>query len=260
MSKYNLKIKTAQQITDKEIEEQRNGMGLSNEAQGVTGKNINLSIPTKDKDNTIPFNAQLSASRKKETDFAIIEKSMNQKEVSFGEKTDGVSGINQKSEEMDSKRQEAHKKAENKSKKDTAFWDKYIGVQLEGSMKGVSGNLPDSASQLPGNPERFKGKKVDKMVMAALKDADAMMFHIYATASSQDRDLTENERQQIIDINCGKNRIFAQLAQPVKRSGDPKFKRESDGTVTVLDNDQPIDRFKSCGEAKANYPEGDEDA
>lgn len=269
MSKYNLKIKTAQQITDKAIEEQRNEMGLSNKAQGVVQKNINLSIPTKDKDNTIPLNAQLDAVRKNETSFAIIEKNMDNTEVSFGEKTVGVSSINEYSEKLDAKRQKDYKKAEDKSKQDTVFWDKYVGVQLEGEMKNITENSSNSSSQLQNNPDRFKGnesdkgKKIKKMVMASLQDADAMLFHIYATANSQGRKLNKSEKQQTIDINCGKNRIFAQIVQPVRRSleysGDPIFKKERDGSTVVYHNEKAIDKFKSCEEAKANYPEGDED-
>lgn len=267
MSKYNFKVKTAQQITDKAIEENRIKMELCNKAQGTTQKNINLSIPKKDKDNTIPLNAQIEKTRKNETSFAITEKSMDKTQVSFGEKTEGVSELNKLSEELDNEKQQAYKKAVDKEKQDTAFWDKYVGVQLEGTATKVKKNIPDSASQLQNNPERFKGEEVDKMTMASLRDADAMLFHIYATANSQGRELTAYEKQQVVDINSGKMRLLAEgkqaspMVDPVRRSleynSDPEFKSCEDGRVHVVDRGKVIDRFDNVDEAKANYPEGD---
>ena len=74
-------------ISDKGIEENREKMGLSNNQQGVVNKNINLSLPVKNKDNTVPFNAQLDAERKNaEAEPAITEAHMDQKEVDFKSK------------------------------------------------------------------------------------------------------------------------------------------------------------------------------
>jgi hypothetical protein len=264
MRKFNLKKQAASKefvITDKAIQENREDMNLCNKAQGVVDGNVNLSIPKKNKDNTVPFNVQLAAARKNETKFEITEAGMDDKTVSFGEKTKGVSGINELSEKLHAEKEEKFKKAEDTSKKDTAFWDKYVGLQLEEDTKNIKKNLPSSGSQLPNKPERF-GKDVDKMVMASLKDADAMLFHIYAQASKNGRDLTEEEKQQVVDINSGKARILAQMVEPVRRSleypGDPVIKKDKDGVTRVYEADgKAIDEFKSCEEAKSNYPEGD---
>ncbi len=263
MAKFNLK-KIAQNIGtgENQLEECRDKVDLSNEKQGVVNKNINLSIPVKDKDNTIPFNVQLEAERKNETEFSIIESSMDDKVVDFKSKDKKqIMDINVKTQEYDSTKAKAYKEAEDKKTADTSFWDKYVGVKIEGEITKVDNNIPASASQLQNKEERFKGKKIDKMVMASLKDADAMLLHIYA--SSQNRKLTADEEQQIIDINSGKSRILAQKVEPFPRNlpyaenKEPTIRKDKDGRTRVYENGNAIDEFKSCGEAKANYPEGD---
>ena len=273
MKKFNLRKKASAEsfvISDKSIQENREKMGLSVSQKGITEKNINLSLPIKNKDNTIPFNVQLNAARKNaEAEPSITESYMDKKEVDFNSKDKKqVMDINVESQEYDTKKTEAFKNAE--GKKDTAFWDRYVGVQLEGDGRPIKikDNIPGSTSQLQNNPERFKGKNVDKMVMASVKDADAMLFHIYATASKAGRELTTDEEQQVTDINAGKMRVLAegfQMVPPIRRSleysgkrKDPVIKQEGAG-VRVYDNGEPIDEFKSCEEAKQNYPEGDVD-
>lgn len=269
MKKFNLRKRasaTDDTVPDKRLDENRKNIDLSNEKQGVVGKNINLSMPVKDKDNTVPFNQQLNSARKNDTPEAITEASMDKKEVNFGDKTEGVMPINVKTQEFDKEKTEAFKKAE-KEKRDTAFWDKYVGVQLDGKMKNVDNNIPPSTSQLQNSPDRFTGSgtetegkeeginlKVDKMVMASLQDADAMLFHIYATAAKDGRKLTAKEEQQIIDINSGKMRLIAQAPLPGTSS---VIIRKELGLANVYDGESKIDEFKSCDEAKANYPEGE---
>jgi len=131
MTKFNLRKKASAGdavISDKGIDKNRKDMNLSNDQQGVVGKNINLSLPTKDKDNTIPFNQQLEASRKNETKFSITEASMDDKITDF-KSTDKkqVMDINVESRKFIDKQSDAYKKAENASKSDTEFWDKYVG-------------------------------------------------------------------------------------------------------------------------------------
>ncbi len=131
-------------------------------------------------------------------------------------------------------------------------------------MKKVDNNIPASARQLQNKEERFKGGKIDKMVMASLKDADAMLLYIYA--NSKDRELTKEEKQQIIDINSGKIRVLSQMLDPFPRnlpyagekSLDPKIRKDRDGKARVYESDgKVIDEFKSCQEARANYPEAE---
>lgn len=267
MKKFNLRKQASANdyvIHDKMLSKNRDEMNLSSEKQGVPSKNINLSLPTKDKDNTVPMNVQLEAERKNETSVSITEASMDDKQADFNSKDKKqVMDINVKTEEYNQKNLDAFKRAEDSSKKDTEFWDKWVGVQLEGSGQPtkVDNNIPTSTSQLPNHPDRFKGKEVEKMVMASMKDADAMLFHIYAAAAQEGRDLNEDEKQQVVDINAGKTRLMAQMVNPIRRSleygADPVIKEES-GKAGVYESDgTKIDEFKSCEEAKANYPEGD---
>ena len=258
MKTFNLKKKAASDvaITDKTIQENREDMNLCNKAQGVVGKNINLSLPVKNKDNTVPFNTQLEAARKNETDVAITEAGMDDKITDFKAKDKKqIMDINVESQKFDDKKVEEFKKAQEDSKKDTAFWDKYVGVQLEGKMKNIDNNISDSASQLHNKPERFKGKKIDKAVMASLQDADAMLFHIYANAAKTGRDLTEDEKQQITDINAGKMRLMAQA--PFPGTATTVTIKEELGGAGVYEAGEKIDQFKNCYEAKASYPEGE---
>lgn len=264
MTKFNLRKKASTgdfTISDKGLDKNRKDMNLSNEQQGVVEKNINLSLPVKNKDNTVPFNVQLEASRKNDEKVAITESGMDDKITDF-KATDKkqIMDINVESRKYIDEQADAYKKSENSSKSDTEFWDKYVGVQLEGNMKKIDNNIPGSASQLQNAPGRFKGEKINKMVMASMKDADAMLFHIYATVSKENRNLTKEEQQQIVDINSGKIRL-AQMVQPVRRSleysgGEPVIKDEG-GKAGVYENGSKIDEFSDCKDAKANYPEGD---
>ena len=210
--KYNLKKKASdtESLVDKAIKENRNKMDISNEKQGTTEKNINLSLPIKNKDNTVPFNVQLNAARKNKNETQIIEARMDDKEVAFGTQKDSMMDINEETKKHVDKKEADFKKAEKDTKADTAFWDKYVGVDLEGEKTKVTKNIPDSATQLPN--------KDAAEIEAVLKDADAMIYHIYATARSQDRDLEEEEKQQIVDIESGKARFMAsKMIEPVRR-------------------------------------------
>lgn len=259
MTKFNLRKKMAatDSIVDKQIEENRDEMDLSNEKQGTTDKNINFSLPVKEEDATVPFNARLEASRKKEEDQQIIESRMSKKQVLFGEQKDEKTAINAETQKYVDKKEKDYKKAEGKIDTETAFWDKIVGIQLEGEKTKVPNNLPDKGTQLPN-------KKVsEEEIKSLLKDADAMLFHIYATARKQGRDLNSTEKQQVVDINSGKTRLLAQMVEPVKRSfeyGDPIIKKTDDNKFEVLENDgKVIDKFSSLQEARANYPEALED-
>ena len=229
----------------------------------VAEKNINLSLPVKDKDNTVPFNQQLEASRKNETKVSITEADMSDKIVNFGEKTNGIMPINAKTEEFTQKHADDFKKAQDSPGKDTAFWDKYVGVQLEGEGQPtkVKDNIPASSSQLQNQADRLKGEDVEKMVMASVKDADAMLFHIHATAAKNGRELNSTEQQQIIDINSGKARLLTADHHTGEKfpivDDDIVIIQNSVGEAIVYHGKTPIDNFNSVQEAKSNYPEGD---
>lgn len=207
MKSFNLRKKAESdlRISDKKLENQRKDFNLSNEQQGVVEKNINLSIGKKDKDNTIPFEVQLESSRKNNKDVKITEGSMDKKEILFNEKHDYVSKVNRESQKYDDAKKEAFQKASTKDK-NTSFWDKFVGVQLEqdGMPTKINNNIPSKASQIENNPDRFKNEESRKMVSSSMKDADAMLFHIFATAKKENRDLNSEEKQQVIDIESAK--------------------------------------------------------
>ncbi len=261
MKKYNLKKKVESEvytINEKQLDKNTKDMGLSTNQQKVVEKNINLSLPIKDKDNTISFEKQLDAGRKNETKISITEASMNNKIVSVGDKTQTIMPINIKTEEYNKKRIDEFKESENSAETDTSFWDKYVGVQLEGTgfPTKVDNNVPSSGNQLANNPDKFKGENVvSKEVIASIKDADAMLFHIYATVARGGRNLTDDEKQQIIDINYGKRRLIREARYPI--SGDVKITEGEGGVGIVFENGQVIDTLSSVAEAKTNYPEGE---
>ena len=93
---FNLK-KTAEKkiavISEKSLEKNREFFNLSNEDQKVVGKNINLSIPKKEKDNTVPFNQQLESSRKNKKNQMITESGMSDKIINFGDRIKSKSQI-----------------------------------------------------------------------------------------------------------------------------------------------------------------------
>jgi len=117
----------------------------------------------------------------------------------------------------DVEREKDFKKADQEDKKDrnTEFWDKYIGVQLTNKKTTITNNT--QPSQLLSNYETredmLKQNKSTKTasILTSLMDADAMLYHIYRTASTEEREISEIEKQQVEDINSGKIRLLAQL-------------------------------------------------
>lgn len=208
MKSYNLKkiAESTPTITDKKLSEQRSEFNTSVEKQGTTEKNINLSLPVKNKDNTIPFNVQLDKARKNEDTSQIIESKMAKEETAFNEKKDYVKEIDKESQKYDNEKTKAYKVS--KKDRDTSFWDKFVGVQMEEEKTSINKNVPSSGSQLQNHPDRINKKDYYKMVSSSVKDADAMLFHIYATAERDGRNLTKEEEQKVLDIQSGKERLF----------------------------------------------------
>jgi len=197
---------------NKMIEDQTDDMGLEAE---VPSKNVNLKMTVKDKDNTVPFETQLEAARQGDSLLKVTEKALDEEKKVYNDKRNeiwdtDITAINIETEKYNQEQLKAFSEAQ-KNDSETAFWDKYVGVQMEGPITKIDNNISDSASQLQNQPDRFKGKEVKKMVMASLKDADAMLFHLYATASKESRELNDIEKQQVIDINSGKIRLIAQM-------------------------------------------------
>jgi hypothetical protein len=183
-------------------------------AGDIAEKNINLSLETKDKDNTVPFEVQLEASRDGKDNYTTAEKALDDNPKLYNDRrldqTGDVMPVNLETIKHEQKKEEVYRKATVANDKDTAFWDKHVDISV-GETK-VPVNVP--SSQLQNVSDRFNkiddatNAKYDKMVFASLKDADAMLFHIYASAAKEKREPTEKESQQIIDINSNKVRIL----------------------------------------------------
>ena len=150
--------------------------------------------------------------------------------------------INMLSEAYDQKWRDAFKKVNKKA--ETTFWDKYIGDQLDEKQRKVLVNVPQSGSQLNNNPERFKnldgmpsdpdaeknrknfGKDIKiepqvsfagiadkRQIVAALKEADSLLFGTYVKANIEKRQLSLEEQALIDTINDDKQKMLTILAQ-----------------------------------------------
>jgi hypothetical protein len=118
--------------------------------------------------------------------------------------------------------QEAEKVAEYEKAKgvkgDAAFWDRYVATQLEGKKTTVPAQVPDD--QLQNSYDRLKGlsvedagkhEKVRKMIMASMKDADAMLYYIYHKAALDGRELTKEENVLVDGITSDKLKLASLL-------------------------------------------------
>jgi len=251
----------------------------------------------KNADNTVPLDTQISKVMPPVKQDVILESHLNKDKKGMNDKRLGiwdtdVSTYALLSEAYDQRKLRAFNDV-NKEKRDTSFWDKYVGQQLDGEKTTIVSNRQNS--QLENNPKRFDGistkgnivenvkkfvtkQDFDKMVSASVKDADSMLFHIYANSFSESRELTNKEKQIIKDINAGKLRKFCQKAKWMDIS-DLSFEglagekpqeepwqetpveydditiRQENGQVVVYEDDIPIDKYPSVREAKDNYPE-----
>lgn len=206
MSKFNLK--KSQKINDKKLEDWRKDFNLD---KRDVSKNINSVISKKDKDVEDTIEKQISKDTdKKKTDLKVTEKNLNTNDKRKENKNKDLTLLNADTEKYHQEKLKKYKEENKVDDKDLEFWDKYTGLSTDKE------NIKDN-SQLLNNENRFKNMKdsynpeIKKTVMASLKDADAMLFHIYAKSQKESRDLTEYEKQMVVDINSGKRRLLAQM-------------------------------------------------
>lgn len=189
----------------------------------------------KNADNLVPFEKQMEEARAKKINSGNTEKSLNDNEKLFLErrvdKTNKttVKPLDLLAEAYDQVRNDAFGK---KNKSGKAFQNKNPGEQMIGEKTKIVGNSQNS--QLANSKDRFDGlsetqpihtdhnknadamKKDDniKPISSAkdtMKEADAMLFHLFAKAASEKRDLTSQEKQMVVDINSSKAKILATL-------------------------------------------------
>lgn len=243
----------------------------------------------KNKDASVPFNKQLADARKG-TNNGILEKALNDNPTLFQERRSdkayagNVSGNNLLVESYDQRREAAFEAARKGGPKTTDIAAEKVDEQYIGEPTKIVGNT--QGSQLENQPDRFKNLEstqpnnedqeenrktlnksdnFDEMVTAALKQADAMLFTIYARAAYEGRDLSSNENQMISDINSAKARVMAAadgriprrvVASILAASQDAGIRlvEDADG-VNVVENGVVIDKFGTKGEALTHYPE-----
>ena len=164
--------------------------------------------------------ANAEASKKGFAGDLIIEKNLNQgKNTLNPTRSDDKDKIPlmDYAKEAENKLSEQFVEANNKDERDTEFWDKYVGVQLTNDKTTIVDN--SQTSQMVTNFDTRKDFKKDNQsmgkkaeVLKQLKTADALLYHIYKTASVESRELTEKEKQMVTDINSGKIRCLAQFS------------------------------------------------
>jgi hypothetical protein len=102
----------------------------------------------------------------------------------------------------------------------TDFWDKYVGTQMDGTPTKVPVQVPCEGNQLQNDFDRLKsltpeqmGKhdKVRKMVMASMRDADAMLFYVYHRAAVENRNLNDEEKVIVTHISEDKAKLIKSL-------------------------------------------------
>lgn len=88
--------------------------------------------------------------------------------------------------------------------KETEFWDQLLTSE---DVKGTPSQLHNHSDRFKNLSEgdALKNQGVREMVMASLKDADAMLYHIYRQADG--RNLTDQETTLVNGITADKVRI-----------------------------------------------------
>lgn len=202
----------------KQLDDKRKEFNQVEPSEGTTERQLEANV-RKDKDNCIPFNKQLESARTG-TSEVIAEGQLNDAPKLYNNRRDDnthakkVTAVNLVSEAYHQEKLKAFREAQKGNERDTSFWDKEVGIQMQGEKTKIVSN--NQKSQLQNHPDRFNGltpdlstsKKFDDLVTAALDQADRMQFTIFANAASTGRKLSKVELQQIADINSGKARAI----------------------------------------------------
>ena len=114
---------------------------------------------------------------------------------------------------------------------ETEFWDKQLGVQQHRDYPKKTTADPAAASQLSNRPERFeslasqptevdvdtnaanadKKDKVKKLQAASIKDIDKALFDIFYKAASEERELTDDEADDVIEMSHVKASMLSEI-------------------------------------------------
>lgn len=147
---------------------------------------------------------------------------------------------------QEEERLKAYKEAEKGlvGEDDTNFWDEYVNKALG-----------DAPSQLANNPDRFsklttdvadlsERAKVKDMVMASLKDADAMLFAIHFKAAKEKRELSAEEQKLVDGITSDKVRVLAEAVGTVKEA-DVRPQYDAGQLAAMIDEKEKLLRQTS---------------
>jgi len=126
-----------------------------------------------------------------------------------------------------------HRKAylEMEDSSETEFWDSKLGVQQHNDYPKKTTADPASASQLANHPDRFKSlasqptevdvdenaanadkkDKVKKLQAASVKDIDQALFEIFYKAASEERELTDDEAGDIVEMSNVKASMLSEI-------------------------------------------------
>jgi len=247
MPVFNLKKVAKEEMGFKNINNLLKDKNKETNLEAGEVRNINQVLPTKNLDNINIYEKQLEATRQGKDNFITTEKALEKNDKLYNDRrldeNKPIMPINLLAESYDQKHYEAFRKAEKNIKTDTLFWDKYIGVQMEGEKTKVGINI--EKNQLENNPDRFKNinttnvkdiVKVDiDKIASSLKDADALLFHIYRTASYENRNLNVREKEIINNINNEKIKILSQLTAPPYTKEDETRIVQQNGEFIVYD-------------------------
>ncbi len=232
MDKYNLSksSKVVAKKTNKEIDKDKSAITIEEKRNQEHNKKFNLKAIK----NTGNYEWQLEDDRKQPTGDRIYEKLLSDVRVGSSniitdkqlDKRDSYikhrNNIDVLSSEQgnptEKERAKAYHRANFADDHDTAFWDKWVGVQIpEYDFTRISDNK--QYSQLVENyDDRKEFRKSTNEIITSLKEADAMLFHIYRTAATEHRDLTETENKMVNDITYAKMEILAAIED--KRLGE----------------------------------------
>lgn len=158
---------------------------------------------------------QMDAVREADSDAPIVESALKDsphRDNSLDGTT--VKPLDVLNAAQEQERVAAFKKA--RKEQDTAFWDKYMGVDKVGDEKkqisrmGPSQlhNNPDRFSKLSTDPAEISKTKVKDMVTASMKDADTILLTVFYKAASENRELNAEEQAIVNGVTSDKIRLL----------------------------------------------------
>lgn len=213
---FNLK-KHAQATQEQRLQEQRDHYNTETKLPTSPTDQQLKDLHKNDNQDTPPaYEGLLDEARTKEEYNKTIEGQMDDHEVSAdlpkrtGEDKHDQLPINLLGAIRDKERDKAYEKATVKDA-DTERWDKLLGVDEP---------LKAAPSQLANHPDRFskltdedvlKNKNVKELVMASLRDADAMLYFIHHKAASEGRRLSDKEQKLVDGITTDKTKLAAMI-------------------------------------------------